>query len=247
VGEIGRVHRGTPWQTIFLKADPNSASYFKKWPKWVHQVVETNGAVLTANYPTNDWSMLDLFTVAVNGNAAYGALSVNQTNIAPWAAVFSGATLPVSGGTAVFHPTNTEQILDGYTAYTYSNSINYVRARKSGGVFHRAGEILEAQTLTLRSPFVGNYLTDTNVTDRVIEALPQTSMSLLKVGEPRFIIWAYGQSLKPAANGIYMKASHFGLCTNYQITGESMVRMVCHVVETNGSPKIVVDNYNVMP
>lgn len=246
VGEIGQVHRGTPWQTIYLKADPAPAANAVIWTNWVHQIVETNGAIVAPNYPTNDWALLDLFTVAPNDNASYGTLSVNQTNVAAWAAVFSGTVLPVSGGaTKVFHPTNTEWILNGYSPYTYTNSINYVRTRKSGKVFHRSGEILEARTLTINSPFISaGYQADTNVTDRVLEALPQTSMAMLKVGEPRFIIWAYGQSLRPAPNGLYLGANNFGICTNYQITGESLVRMVCHVVETNGAPKIVVDNYN---
>ena len=40
-------------------------------------------------YPTNDYALLDLFTAAPNDNAARGLLSVNQTNSAPWYALFS--------------------------------------------------------------------------------------------------------------------------------------------------------------
>jgi hypothetical protein len=68
------------------------------------------------------------------------------------------------------------------------------------------------------------------------------------VGQPRFVIWAYGQSLKPAANGLYLGSdiNNFNLCTNYQITGESLTRTVCHVEGTASNPKIVVDNFNVV-
>ena len=38
----------------------------------------------------NDWKILDLFTTAINPNASKGQLSVNQTNLAAWAAVLEG-------------------------------------------------------------------------------------------------------------------------------------------------------------
>jgi len=40
------------------------------------------------------------------------------------------------------------------------------------------------------------------------------------------------------------------ICTNYEITGEYLTRTVCHIVSTDGTtgaPKIVIDNYNIMP
>ncbi|MBI5799228.1 MAG: hypothetical protein HZA92_00670, partial [Verrucomicrobia bacterium] len=74
LGWLGRVHRGTPWQTFYLKSDaPNPTN----WYYWAHSF-ETN--------PTNDWRLADVFTAAIDSDATRGLLSVNQTNSAAWAA-----------------------------------------------------------------------------------------------------------------------------------------------------------------
>jgi hypothetical protein len=43
--------------------------------------------------------------------------------------------------------------------------------------------------------------------------------------------------------------SLINLCTNYEITGEYLTRTVCHVVSdpAAAAPKIVIDNFNIMP
>jgi hypothetical protein len=56
-------------------------------------------------------------------------------------------------------------------------------------------------------------------------------LSLLKVGKPRFVIYSYGQALKPANNSIFPGAVNLpsafkGMCTNYQVTAEVVTRTV---------------------
>ena len=78
LGWIGRVHRGTPWQTFYLKSDaPNPTNWFY----WAHSF-ETN--------PTNDWRLAEVFTAAIDSDATRGLLSVNQTNPAAWSAFLAG-------------------------------------------------------------------------------------------------------------------------------------------------------------
>lgn len=78
LGWIGRVHRGTPWQTFYLKSDaPNPTNWFY----WAHSF-ETN--------PTNDWRLAEVFTAAIDSDATRGLLSVNQTNPAAWSAALAG-------------------------------------------------------------------------------------------------------------------------------------------------------------
>jgi len=45
----------------------------------------------------------------------------------------------------------------------------------------------------------------------------QQILSLLKIGDPRFVVYDYGQALKPARDSI--RASD-RVCTNYQVTAE---------------------------
>jgi hypothetical protein len=70
-------------------------------------------------------------------------------------------------------------------------------------------------------------------------------MGLLKVGEPQFVIYAWGESLR--TKNLYLSSPNNNLCTNYEITGEFLSRTVCHVVHTNGPPKMVIDSYNIEP
>ena len=91
LGWIGRVHRGTPWQTVYLKSDaPNPTNWFY----WAHST-ETN--------PTNDWRLVDVFTTAINADATRGLLSVNQTNSVAWAGAL-GSTLVLSNNGAFISP-----------------------------------------------------------------------------------------------------------------------------------------------
>jgi hypothetical protein len=240
IGWLGRVHRGTPWQTIFLKADNNTNVNPYTWTRQWVSTLDT--------YPTNDYALLDLFTAAPNDNASRGLLSVNQTDDAPWYALFSGIILntnityppayATSGPNLVLDPTNVAPLLNG---------INATRSLEPDGLFHSMGSVFKSAILTIDSPFlpagVGAY------NDEEVEAIPQAVAGLLKLGQPRFVIYAYGQALKP--KDIYFGSSPatFNLCTNYQITGEFVIRTVCHIV---GDPaatslRIQVDSSNILP
>ena len=78
------------------------------------------------------------------------------------------------------------------------------------------------------------------------ERIPQQILSLLKVGEPRFVIYGWGQSLKPARLGVQYDGSGridptkplsgpsidpgTKTVNNYQVTGEVATRSVVRVV-----------------
>jgi hypothetical protein len=235
VGWLGRVHRGTPWQTVYLKSDdPKSPpTSFQNWYTiWVNSPY---------TYPTNDWSLIDLFTAVPNDNAARGLLSVNQTNDAAWAAVFAGAIVMTNNayGTPL-NPTN-----DVFYMMDSADGINAMRTNHPNGLFHHIGDILQASSLTMAPP---EALAEP-VTDEMVERIPQQMLSLLKVGLPQFVIYSWGQSLKP--KNLYSSGSGnlLNICTNYEITGEFLTRTVCHIVSDPGAaaPRIVIDNYNIEP
>jgi hypothetical protein len=96
------------------------------------------------------------------------------------------------------------------------------------------GDLLSVPELTDASPFLSlqtNSLSfQRGINDAVYEWLPQQIMSLVRLGEPRFVIYAYGQALRPAENSIITASGPFlGLCTNYQITAEVAARAVVRV------------------
>ena len=67
------------------------------------------------------------------------------------------------------------------------------------------------------------------ISDELYEWLPQQMMSLLRCSSsPRYVIYCYGQALKPAPDSIITPAADqsFGMITNYQIVSEIATRAV---------------------
>ncbi len=276
VGWIGRVHRGTPWQTIYLK--PADVAHHATLGGPVTQNAwrkHTGAAYMVETYPTNDWRMLDLFTTAIHPNLTRGRLSINQTNLAAWSAVFSGVTTATAAddGTGLIKPGD-RVIEPSAIDLNVSNlvaSINDQRRLMPNGQFHRLGEFLSSPAL------LTNYLGDpqalatpmSRVRDVDYERLAGQIAGLVKVGEPRFVVYAWGQSLKPAERGVEQKPNDPNiyptgpsvepgtkLVKNYQITGETAMRAVVKIEFTYSNdaagkvvrrPHAVIESFNIIP
>lgn len=243
LGLMGRIHRGTPWQTIYLKAGMETPEVWLNW----------SGSLGT--HPTNDWKFVDLFTVAPHENAARGLLSVNQTNLAAWSAVLSGVSVlsnatvnpgPLTGMTfddVLCSPSSPQlhQIVGGITR---------TKLEQPYQVFRTVGDVLAVPELTIASPFL-NLTTrqrlERGLTDPVVERIPQQILSLLKTDEPRIVVYAFGQSLKPAERSLVTSGNFYNICTNYQITGELVTKTVLRVEDTPEKPRVVVESYSIVP
>lgn len=252
LGWIGRVHRGTPWQTVYLKSGVISQ---RQWLRWAGNA---------GTHPTNDWLLLDAFTVAPNENAARGLLSVNQSGLAAWSAVLSGLSVltnltpanvppgtkpefreliiqPDAAGGLNPYP-QLRRIVDGINRARLAEVTNN---QQNIPVFDRLGRILATPELTVASPF----LNPSNlVTDAVLERIPQQILSLLRADEPRFVVYAYGQALREAPNSLYLQAGTFNrLCTNYQITAEFAAKAVVRIEGPPVAPRAVIESYQELP
>lgn len=274
LGWIGRVHRGTPWQTVFLKSGLSQVARAGgalpgaqaaaptlsagDWYGWSgHRSPDLPPGVgfgattfqPPGTHPTNDWRLLDLFTVAPNDNAARGLLSVNQDGAAAWSAVFSGVPAlhnSQQGGTNFFSTIITPG------SPQFSNlvaGINAARAARPTGRFNYLGEILATPELSDRSPYLRLRPARLGVPrDEVVERLPQQILGLLKPDEPRFVIYAYGQSLRPAPNSVIVAPGpYFQMATNYQITGEYGTKTVLRLEGSAQAPRAVVESFSVLP
>ena len=254
IGWLGRVHRGTPWQTIYLKAEVAPPAV------WAKQSLDR------LTHPTNDWRLLDVFTVAQTPNASHGQLSINQSGLAAWAAVFGGIdvisntvpeitqNVPPSAGNFTnlivdaANPAAIQYMVDG---------INRVRARRPNQLFHSLGELMSVPELSTQSPFINSRgvppdytpqnLNDFGFTDEAYERIPRQILSLLKVGDARYVVYAFGQALKPADKSIVTTGPFFGMCTNYQVTGEVYTRAVVKLEGTAVQPRPVILNYSLLP
>jgi hypothetical protein len=285
VGWLGRVHRGTPWQTVYLKAtNVLSADGLATWTNWTGNF-NTNDAINAG--PVQDRLLFDMFTTALNENATRGQLSINvgagssdpAASLAAWSALFSGIVVPPISSTStysVISPAGAAGVpvpavwpgpnspLDlGYIVQNGTNGINDIRTNFLNpdglkGVFEHVGDILSVPALTQQSPFLNLANTNYN-NDEMYEWLPQQVMSLLTVSStPRYVIYSYGQTLKPAPNGIDTSSSTgiFGMVTNYQVVSEIATRAVVRVntvVNTNSSGTMTtnysttVEQFNVLP
>lgn len=237
IGWLGRVHRGTPWQTVYMKSPVEDSVQWRLW----------SGNFLT--HPTNDWRIMELFTTAQNDNAARGLLSVNQPNVAAWSAVLSGVSVLTNSLARVLPPTNTTSLLiqpSSPQLYQIVNDINLTRASRPGGEFRFLGDVLATPSLSTNSPYLGPYRA--NLSDEVYERIPQQILSLLKEDEPRVTIYAYGQSLAPAGPPVLAPGQPYdGMCTNYAITGEVLTKSVLRVYGTAQSPLVVRERYQLVP
>ncbi len=107
VGWLGRVHRGTPWQTVYLKSS-DVLSAAGGINTWMNLTGNANPYDAANTAPVQDRLLFDLFTTAFNDNATRGQLSVNipSPNLAAWSAVFSGMVVSTNifGGYRVINP-----------------------------------------------------------------------------------------------------------------------------------------------
>jgi hypothetical protein len=171
IGALGQIHRGTPWQTVYLKAaaavnmDPSTlATNVPTWVQW-------SGSYGT--HPTNDWKLVGLFTTAMSENAARGLLSVNQSNVAAWSAVLSGVPVitnsvkdndiklnpklvrfgdPANGGQDLMIQPGSTQLSN------IVRNINYYRSLRPMGAFSYLGEVLGAPMLSVGANLLNNNL-----------------------------------------------------------------------------------------
>ncbi len=135
-------------------------------------------------------------------------------------------------------------------------AINDVRSTNFvGQVFRRLGDILAVPELTVASPFLNTNNTpsalnvaNNGLNDAAYERLPQQILGLLKCDPtPRFVVYSFGQTLKPADPSIVASGPFAGLCTNYQIMAEAATRAVIRVEGAPANPHAVVESFNLLP
>jgi hypothetical protein len=169
IGTLGQIHRGTPWQTVYLKAFAATNTVpgyqFGAVPLW------SQWAGYYGSHPTNDWKLVGLFTTAMTENAARGLLGVNQSHTAAWSAVMSGIPVitnslsnskaskglgpqfgvPGSGADLMIEPGSVQ-------LSNIVRSINAYRTTRPIGVFSYLGEILGSPKLSVGvNPFTGAF------------------------------------------------------------------------------------------
>jgi hypothetical protein len=266
VGWLGRVHRGTPWQTVYLKSATVDDA---QWSKWTGNSDSVDAARAR---PVADRLLFDVFTTAFDEDSTRGQLNVNQPGLAAWSAGLSGVIGLTNASTEdelILNPPtvrldplviNPAGIFAGDPTNTVMGAIwaGINRTRSSAaynGAFKRTADILATPELTVASPLL-NVSSDVQrqrgIDDATYERLPQMLLGLLRGGDqPRFAIYAYGQTLKPANRSKVMSGTYAGLVTNYQVTAEFATRTVVRInTVTNQAgmqAQAVTESFNILP
>jgi hypothetical protein len=174
IGWIGQVHRGTPWQTLYLKS---AVTDIGTWMDWVGD----EPADAQFSHPTNDWQLAGLLDELLNTNNFQQLLSVNNPNTNAWQAVLNGfqvLTNATQPGVVVIKSNSAQ-------AAIIANGISAMRGSAIyNGTFKQLGDILSVPELTLASPYLGSVnlssSANTNINDAVLESIPLQLLPLLR-------------------------------------------------------------------
>ncbi len=190
---LGRVHRGTPWQTVYLKASDiltnrNASGNFgsSSWAKWTGNS-DSGDAQQTA--PINDWNLVSLLLPLLSTNDPTQLLSVNSpdpadsknalagilvlTNAAPDFLGYRSQPLFVSVPMAADSP-QAEQI---------ANALYETRTALPAQRFESVGDLLRTPALTESSPWLNTsnpLQTQYAISDEAYEAIPAQLLPRLR-------------------------------------------------------------------
>ena len=200
---LGQVHRGTPWQTVYLKASDILSELSPVNPAlgnvgtntWAIWTANSNVSDAALTAPINDRRLVGLLVPLMNTNPPEQLLSINASNLADWSTLFGGMVVftnstqfpqfkqfqPLTNGVLTIDP-------DSPAVGQLVNAINTTQAQFKNadglvGTFESIGDILSTPLLTEQSPFLNwnNANQQQNgISDEVYEAIPAQLFPLLR-------------------------------------------------------------------
>jgi hypothetical protein len=197
---LGQVHRGTPWQTVYLKS-PNVLQATatvgtqllpigtNTWVQWTGDFDAKDAALMA---PISDWRLAGLLMSVLNTNDPTQLFSVNDPNIADWQNVLNGLVVYSNSAPLVFAYTPLQ--FDTYImasnspqASAIANAIVQTRTSQSSPLFYSIGDMLATSVFSVQSPFlnpgsaaVGQQQTNYGIADFEYEAIPAQLLPMLR-------------------------------------------------------------------
>jgi hypothetical protein len=194
---LGRVHRGTPWQTVYLKSS-DILSYQGDFGAagvggsnvWFNWTGDTNATDAAAMSPVRDWHLASLLASMFNTNDLRSLLSVNNPDTNAWQGLLDGLTALTNNLTdAQLQSLMTPQFgvivvsSNSPQASVIANAVETVRTAQAGQFFSDVGDILAIPQLTVNSPFLNwndNVQQQRGISDEVYEMIPSQLLPLLR-------------------------------------------------------------------
>mgnify|MGYP001548139207 CR=1 FL=1 len=206
---LGRVHRGTPWQTIYLKAHNVLHTFYNNtktvdsgtntWEAWTG---DYNSQDAQQTGPLADRQLVSLLAAMLNTNDLHAQFSVNSPDPNAWAGLLDGftvltnsANMPSFNISTIF-PTKFDPLMVSSNSSQVSVIVEDIQSLRTGPPFHQIGDILAALTLTEQSPFLNrNNVNQINcgISDEAYEAIPSQLLPLLWIDSIGAMISTNGQ------------------------------------------------------
>jgi hypothetical protein len=170
LSNLGRIHRGTPWQTVYLKSARVDGFTWQRWTG------DTNGSSALVTMPTNDWRLVSLLGLMLNTNNPHQLLSINNPDTNAWLAVLDGlAVLTNSSPPLEFlMSSNSPQ------AVMLAAAILRMQSAQPAGHFLHLGDILATPELSLASPWLNTNNSRNSPSDEAYEMIPSQLLPRLR-------------------------------------------------------------------
>jgi hypothetical protein len=200
VNVLGQIHRGTPWQTVYLKADnilndsllgPGTGT--NTWMAWTGDTNASDAAIMA---PVADWQLASLLAGLLNTNDPTQLMSVNDSTTSDWLNTLNGLmvysnTLTLPSFTLSFSiasmpvPTFNTNVMTSNSpaAWIIANGIAQTKATQPNNNFNSLGDILATSALTESSPWLNTSSANQlrwAITDAAYEAIPNQLLWLLR-------------------------------------------------------------------
>ena len=205
---LGRVHRGTPWQTVYLKAHDvlhllntlgSVSSGTNTWEAWTGDY-NLQDASLTC--PVADRQLVSLLAAMLNTNDLHTQLSVNNPDPNAWAGLLDGftvltnsANMPPFNPTIAF-PTKLDPLVISSNLPQTVAIADDIESLRASQPFQQISDILTDPILTEQSPFLNwsnaNQI-KFGISDEAYEAIPSQLLPLLRVDSFGSLISSNGQ------------------------------------------------------
>jgi hypothetical protein len=207
---MGQVHRGTPWQTIYLKstnilnwASSGGRNGNNTWRNWTG---DFNAFDAINSAPVEDWYLVSLLSPLLTTNSPSTLVSVNNSDPNAWLVLLDGMTaltnnLPNIVVGSIFSTPQFAAITissNSPQAAIIASAIETTRLNQPGQSFAGIGSILAIPQLTSQSPFLNwnNAAQQANgISDQAYEAIPSQLLPLLRADSVGSVLFANGETV----------------------------------------------------
>jgi len=173
------VHRGTPWQTIYLKSSGIAQQIWTNWTGDTQSGPNGEASDSAFTFPTNDWRLATLLIKLLRTNALPSLPSANQPDLMSWEKVLDGTLVLSNTAPAQFE--TLVMLSNSPQANIVASALVAARTAQPGGYFLNTGDLLITPALSMASPWLNQSSgPSTRISDEAFEKIPSQLLLRLR-------------------------------------------------------------------